>query len=88
MRMPRPRTQEGNNQADVRHVAMNFIDLLTPALTSDPTDTVYYVSDVTAVLSAPQKARFEKWLRGKPLLVVNDRGALYKYELEQFFEKL
>lgn len=61
-------------------------DRLTPALTRDKTDTVYYIEDVLwALPSILQRKEFAKWLKGRTVMVVNDRGAIYQSELEKFF---
>jgi hypothetical protein len=64
----------------------NFYKLLTPAKTQDQTDTIYYIDDVVKSLSPHHRTKFAKWIAGRTVLIINDRGAIYKSDLEKFFE--
>lgn len=65
-----------------------FYRMLTPVSLEDLGDTAYYLEDVLSHMSPAHRKRLTKWLDGNPVTIVNDRGIIYKEELERFFETL
>jgi hypothetical protein len=49
---------------------------------------VYYIADVLKALRPIHRKKFDYWLRNRTIMVVDDMGALYKWELEEFFDAL
>ena len=63
-----------------------FYKMLTPIPSEG--DTAYYLEDVLKHMSASHRKRLDRWLEEHPVTIANDRGIIYKRDLEEFFDTL
>jgi hypothetical protein len=63
-----------------------FYKMLKPIPDEDP--VAYYLDDVLKHMSAAHRKKLDTWLEEHPITISNDRGIIYREELEEFFETL